>query len=682
MKKVKQIIFGSIFLVCCFLGIFVSANDYDFYETKSFSSEDDANKELELQLERAKEYSESLDDCTYLEYEGSVTSTTENLDEEIVETEQEKNEKVTKYESNGYTVSFDVTEDEAVSSNYSFSVLNGKVTSATIGGEVVDTYNGKTINSVLKSFNDEDNSEFRVKVSISSNVETVNDSDVFVTEEEAKAEVARLNELGYEASYVQNNSTSETVEIESEVELTEEEINSQLEDKNSNKEVKDVEVLEKAKPSTYTSEKTTDKSVRDAEMKEYEDDAKWDSVSGKEYSYDVINKEKTTQIANDVEYTGTDVVEYNKKIENADGTGYRVYTLVENGILVEGAKSIEKNFLTESECNSLKTQYAALGYKNLTCTPVTTTTLERNQNNKYIFNSDKGVEMSWVHLDISIEQEVVLYEEDGVTVKDRLTGTIVESPRAWLNKGTEEEVAITYKSGATADGDRYEYRSSTDSSFSYDDYVTLEFKIRYTTSDGVVHEPTITLEGYLKNIFNVCKDKNSTHNRGFDLEISITVDANGDEVVNFTTSTVYTFTADKDAVYKDKVTYDEYVYGNDTVTEYWFEAEDVHYAYEVSYVATDYTVSYEGSEGEYEVVVEEFDKNYVINGSKTTYTATTYGVIKEREMCEIGDQGGKEDDEEEEIVPPHTDSDAISNYVTFNAVAIFEDKKKIRFRYI
>lgn len=687
MKKIKKLLFIAIFSLCLVMGISAAANDYDFYEEKSFTGEDAeelATKELESMLEKAKAFEATLDDCSSLEIideQTGIFTEVEDLAEETVETSEEKEEIVSKHTENGYVVEVVSKDEDTEEVSYSFEVENGVIRNALVDDEEEESYVGMKLVSVLADFVDEDVEDYKIVYTTTTSVTPVEETETVRTYEELSSEISNLEDLGYDVKWVQNDKETYTETIRYQTEKTKEGIISELEEKYSNLEVKDVVVSDAKEITTnvYTPVMFSTKDLAEDEQKRLQTIYDYVSdVKTKETTYEEKVKVKTgeNKVASDVAVESVDfeVTTDGVRVENEDESGYKVYRLISNGTIISAADSIERNFLTKSECNSLKTQYEALGWRNLTCTAVTITTLEKNTSNKYIFNSEMGTSMSWVHLDISVEQEIVLYEENGTTVKEKVTGTIIEAPKAWLNKGTNDEVAITYNNKSSADGDRYEYRSKTNSSFSYDDYVTLQFKIRYKTSDGAVHEPTIVLEGYLKNIFNVCKDKNNSRERGFDLEISISVDADGNEVVNFTTSTVYTFTAEKDAKYADKIVYDEYeyVYTETTETkksyEYYVEAHDIDYSYVVNYVKTDYSYTYTGEISSVSVVRSFTDRYFLIKGSKTTYIARVAAMIVTDEMCNIGDEG-------EPILPPHTglNSELVINY---DNVAIIEDKKR------
>jgi len=679
MKRSRQILFTGVFSVCCFLGICVSANDYDFFEEKSYTGKDAeslARAELQLQIERARKLGQNLDDCSYLEIlqdESGIFTKVEELEEETVETVEEKNDKVLEHESNGYVVNFEPVEDSGATTTYAFVVENGIIRSAKVDEEDTSSYNDSTIESILEAFKDEDTDNYRIVYSVEEYEDVVDEEKIVSTKSKVESEMNRLSDLGYQVGWKQNNldeSSSKT--IVSEKEKTEAEIIAGLEEENTGKEVKDVSI-KTTKPSKYASEKNLDKAVIERKKAELEAKGIYDYIS--EIKEEVVidtDKRNAIKVNTDkIEYTG--IVDFENPYEDVldnDGkvVGYK-YFWEEKNVLISAADSFEKNFLDKDGCSALEKEYQTKGYKT-TCTKVTNTTLEESEEDIYYFNDNKqDTYRRWSHLDISVGQDIVIYNEDG-TKKATVEGTITSAPKGWINKGKNNSQTITYKNYPSSDSGRLEYRSKTDSDFTSNDLITLELHVRYTYNN-VVHNKKIVLEGYLRNIFNVCKEKNR-FGGGFDVEINISIDSTGEHVVNFVTEEVWTFNASKDAEYADKTYYDEYKYATNTF--YYVEAEDIHYTYNVTYLATDYTVFWNGNTSLVNVVKNEYDKDYVIDGSKTTYTAKTVAVIRKREMCEVGDEGEKK---EEVILPPHTDSNVIlSNGFTYNFVTTFEDKKK------
>lgn len=80
-----------------------------------------------------------------------------------------------------------------------------------------------------------------------------------------------------------------------------------------------------------------------------------------------------------------------------------------------------------------------------------------------------------------------------------------------------------------------------------------------------------------------------------------------------------------------------------------------------------YIVYYSYEVNEYTIFVEEYDKDYIVSASKTNYIIRTTGIIVYDELCDVVD--------EDRLIPPHTD-DATNFIVSYNNIAIIEDKKK------
>lgn len=672
MKKVKQLIWASFFAVCCFFGVTASANEYDFFETATVENKELIEEKQKEQKENAEKFKETLGECATLEYSSEVITNTYEKGPVTVETNEEKEKEINNLEEEGYTTSLKVTYDDSIKSNYEFKVLNNKIVEVTINSVKTDKYNGKDITDVLKSFVSEETDDYKIVVSeplIENNTE-INEEIIKTSEKEAKDLVLELQKQGYKATYEQNNTKVSNKTIVSRDKLTNEEIKEELEKNNSNKEIKDINITT-TEPSTYESEKYSNE--KDASLKKEE--LKNEGIYELVFKKVTVDESKKNVIKNEVKYTGSEIftlpyTEYITAIDeetNQEITiGYRNY--YEKSILKSEASSVSKKFLTEQECTDLKNKYNALGYT-ASCTKVTKTEIEESEDDKYYFNDTKQSTRTWSHLDISVEQNINIYNEDG-TIKDTVKGQITNL-KGYKNKGTQNEKTIIYNKSATSDNGRLEYRSKTDSSFKNTDLITLYATVTYTYNGKTITKD-IVLEGYLKNDFNVCRERNKIGG-GFDLELSISVDKDGNHIINFVTKEVWSFDAFKDAEYSIEVYYDEYEYE----TLYYVIAKDLDYTYNVSYVATDYTVSYNGTSKVYKLNTESYDKNFEIKGIKYTYTITTKGIITGDDTCGTGDIVIPE---EPEITPPKTSIDIDSATINFSnkLIVTIDDKKRKR----
>lgn len=703
MKRFKQVIFAAFLIVCSFAGCVVVANEYDFYETITVTDPDLASKKLEEQLANAEIFNSSLGECTYLEYSGEIIPHKEFLDTVTVETSKEKDDTVSKYQTAGYETSVVVTYDEASVKNYEFKVLNQKVTGATIDGVLNTDYNGRLITEVLSTITSIEESDYKVVVSTTSNKTSISEKEVVKRESAAKDLVNSLKLEGYEATYVQNNETTTNETIESTSRLTVEQIQENLQNKTSDKEIKDVVIDKTTEPGTYTSDDYEDITLADNEKTELENTGIYESVTREEKTN--TDKSKATAVTDKTGILSSDQTIKNGHIEevyeNDVLVGYKEYYTsdVKTSDAIDD-KVLENNFTSEALCEAAKANYS--GYTDLKCTKTSETTVESSANNTINFNNTQQSKRQWSHLDISVAQAITIVDKDGKPITT-VTGTL-SNVSGYINKGTSSEKTLKYPSNATYDGNRLEFKT-TDATIKHTDLVTITATVSYKYN-GVDYSRNITLVGYLNNAMNVCSQRGQ-YGGGFDLEFAVSFTEDGKPIVKIDTDEKWTLTGDMAAVYEPKVFHNEYEYGK----LYYVVANDTNYTYEVSYVATDYTVSYEGESAVYNVTEETSDKNFVIDGERTTYTITTIGVIKEKELCGTGDVGepgeGFEDeqptDKEEEtptdkdeensedletpeednteIIPPHTGVEATFEVpTTFSShfVTTLEDKKKYR----
>lgn len=695
MKKIKQVIFASIVFVISFTCVMVSASENGFYETVTVTTEEEAKQKLEEQLAKVEEFEATLGECNYLDYSGEIIPNKTLLDSVAFEEKKEAEEKIAEYEQEGgYTTSITVTLDEGVKTSYKFYTLNGKVTKVIIDGEISDQYNGKNVDSVLAEFVDKDEDDYKIVVTAKDPVNTQdNGPATTMTEREAQKLTSELIDKGYtNVKYTPNTTTEETKIITSRVELSQEQVKTSLESENTDKEVIIKNFATESTPNTKTYENLSD-SVATNKKQELESTNLYELVVKNEK----LNKNDTTKIKTGERYTGNDKQDmpYTEPVfENDVEIGYKYYYYGEREE-VRPADSIEREFLTAAQCQELKEQYSKLGYT-VSCEKVTTTSIEESEDDKFYFNEDEQSTRTWSHLDLSVSQTVNFYNEKMEVVGS--AKATLSDVSAYFYRGNEK-VSLVYSSNASSDAGRLEYcqTNSTDkhcgwhtggdgsiSSVTNNDKITILATITYKNLEGKTVVKNVVLEGYLDNIFNVCR-QNNTIGGGFDLKLAIAVDKDGNHIVNFTTEEVWTFNGSIEAEYNTPVLYDEYRYGK----LYDVIAQDLDYIYKVKYVATDYTVSYNGVSSIYELDVEKFDKNFIIDGNRTTYTVTTVGVIKENNMCGTGDVGepgeGFEEElpevtpeEEEVVLPPHTDVEVIvPSYMSIMSnLYILPDKKR------
>ncbi len=628
MKNYKKIIFSILFVLTLTISSIVFADTPDYsYEKEVFSYEE--AKEVQAEhLSKIEEITSTLDKCTSIDYNTDIKEIVNNLNETTKETSKEKDEFVKEKEEEGYTLTVEVKEHEKEVKTYQFTALNGVITSAKVNNETTTSYNGKKLSDVVSTFVDSDTTDARItydqNMSSSANV----GSETKKTESEAKTLVEELQAQGYTASYKQNSNDKLTITITSKDALTKEDITTKLQSENTDKEVKDVVINNTTKPSAYTSEEYENKADAEKEKAELSNKGIYESIKINE----VINEEKATKVSekNKFNWTNTNTTPYTEDIyTNNVKTGYKYYYAVSE--VLEEAKNVTKTGLTENACKELKKNYKESDGWTTSCTKVTTVTKSETVSNVIKFNETKQAERTWAHLDISVNQNIRVVDAYGNTVADNIKGTLSDISVV-LNEGTQNEKTISYKSPSYDNG-RLEVRQNTEGKFTKvtnEDKVKLSTTIKYTYN-GINVEKNIVLEGYLDNIFNVCREKNQIGG-GFDLEFDVIVDTEGNVSIVISTSETYTFTASKPEVTKLQGYYDEYQYQK----LYQVVAIDEDYTYDVSYVLTDYTVEYNGTSETATVTENIYDKYYVINGSKTTYKVTTLGYLTTEENCGTG----------------------------------------------
>ena len=94
---------------------------------------------------------------------------------------------------------------------------------------------------------------------------------------------------------------------------------------------------------------------------------------------------------------------------------------------------------------------------------------------------------------------------------------------------------------------------------------------------------------------------------------------------------LFTFTANKPAVTRTQGYYDEYQFDVKYIVRYSY------YSYTGSYIATDYTVSYNGTRSNINVVKEIYDKYYEIDGTRTRYDVETTGTKTNNGSCVVSE---------------------------------------------
>lgn len=630
MKKVKKLIFSILFILVITISNIVFAENADIFLEEEVSTIEEANEVKQNHLNIIeKEYSPSLEKCTYIDYQTNIKEIANNLNETTKESSREKDEYVKEKEEEGYTLNVEVKEHDKVSTSYKFSALNGVITSAKVNNKETTEYNGKKLLDVFDSFTDSDTADVRITYDKNMSSSTNAGSETKKTLEEVKTLVKELESKGYTVSYNQNSNEVLTTTITSKKALTKEDITNKLQGENTEKEVKDVVINNTTEPSTYTSPEYEKKSDAESKYDELNNKGIYESIVINEK----INEQKTTKISekNKFNWINNDITPYTEDVyTNKVKTGYKYYYAVEE--IIKEAQNITQTGLTEDACNALKRTYKESDGWTTSCTKVTTITKSETVNNVIKFNETKQESRTWRHLDISVNQNIRVVDAYGNTVADNIKGTL-SNISVVLNEGTTNQKTISYKSPSYDNG-RLEVRQDTGyngfTKVTNEDLVKLSTTIKYTYN-GINVEKNIVLEGYLDNIFNVCKEKNEIGG-GFDLEFDVIVDTEGNVSIVISTSETYTFTASKPAETKIQGYYDEYEYQK----LYQVVAIDEDYTYNVSYVLTDYTVEYNGSSETLNVTENIYDKYYVINGSKTTYKVTTLGYIKEDDECGIG----------------------------------------------
>jgi len=646
MKNLKKLILVFVFLFVFTISAIATTASPDFEETKIATSQNEV-EQIKLEQEaKAEEYEKTLEKCSYLTYTTSVTPITDKLNTITKETAKEKDAAVAEKEKEGYIVTVTEKEHNEEKNEYTFNVLNGVVTSSEVNKENNTSYNDKAITEVLNNFKNIDNDDIRIVITTTSSSQNINETETKITEKEAKALVEELKEQGYEASYVQNNEEITETTISSKTSLTEENIANNLQNENTDKEIKDVTVTEESAPSNI-SESYYDENDANNKYNELVNAGIYESVD----KTSSIDYTKETKISGPIKFDwDKDTLEpYTEDVyENNTKIGYKKFYTIEE--IVSEAQNKKEENLTQSECQRLLYAHSQNDGWTSNCKEITNTTITESSDNKVNFNNAPQSTRTWSHLDISINQYINIVDENGNVLATNVKGTL-SNISATINDTTKLE----YKA-PTYDGNRLEVRQKTDGNYTKvknTDKVTITATITYTYNNQIKSK-NIILEGYLYNKYNVCSQRNQIGG-GFDFAVDLTIDTNNNLIADIATSSTWTFTASKDEETKNQGYYEEYEYA----TKYEVTAVDEDYVYNVSYIATDYDVTYIGTSNVYNVTEQIYDKYYLIDGEKTTYEVKTVGVIKEDEQCKI--------EEEQKLL-----GNLVVNYITTNGKVLSE----------
>lgn len=654
MKKIKIISFTGLVLVLGLTYKLALAKEYDFMLTEKSYTKEDALHIKNEQEEKAKKFATNLDDCSFLEYSTKISTKDLFLDKLTLLTKKDLDKKIKELEDDNYKLNITTVYNDKDKSNYVFEVLNNKIISTVIADKETLEYNGMDINKVLETFENLEDSDKKIIIKkdkgndeVKTNIKIVNSLSL---SNELKS---KLEEDGYSNIKVNKITNKKEKNITSRNILTIEEVKIKLEEENT-KEIEISNFYNISKPNTKT---FSNLQLDDAneKIKELEKSNLYESIE----KIEKTDKTKENLISSKNKYSSNKEIEVPSKEavydDDNNEIGYRNYYYGEDEV-VSKKDEVERNFLTEEECKKLSDEYKKKGY-NTICNKTTNTYIKESTDNKFIFNTSKNVDRKWSHLDLSINQTVNFYNED-MDVVYSSTGTL-SNVSAYLLRN-DKKIDLVYSSNPSSDNGRLEYcqTNSTDghcNNYSHsgnsfyltnNDKIVISADITYKNKENKEIKKRITLEGYLNNIFNVCRQKNSVGG-GFDLKLAISVDKNGNYIVNFTTEEVWSFSAVKEAVYKKSILYDEYRYA----TIYDVTAQDLDYIYNVEYNVNEYEVKYDEVKTKYYLTEEVLDKDYIIEGSKQESTTTTYGIVKKDNVCMTDNLVNVELDE---IIPPHT----------------------------
>lgn len=628
MKKLNKLILVIVFLFVFTVNVYAEAKSSDFEVTQIATTLNEVEKFEKEQQAQAEVVDKNLKMCSYLDYTTSITPMKQTFDTITKETASEKDEVIEEKAKEGYFVTVEVKEHEEQRKDYAFNVLNGVVLSATVNNNEDNSYNNKSIDEVLDEFEDIDNEDVRVVNEINSIEESIDETEIKISEEAAKTLVESLIKQGYTASYNQNNNTINQIVISSKEQLTNDEIALRLKAANANKEIKDVSVTTVSTPGSYESEKYDDSTMAENKYNELLATGKYETIN----IVPSIDTTRTNKIQEKVafEWTKDSLEAYSEDVYTKEvKTGYKYFYNVEETI--QEAQNLNQTDLTYAQCQELYNSHSSSDGWTSDCSKVTNTTITESDNNKINFNDTPQSTRTWSHLDISVGQNINIVDTNGNVIASNIEGSL-SNIEVTLNGTTKIEYDDpTYDSG------RLEVRQSTKkgnyTKVTNEDKVSISATLTYKYN-GQTYTKNVILEGYLNNDFNVCRQKGQKGG-GFDLELNLNVTEDGKLVVSVTTEESWTFTATKPAQTKIQGYYDEYEY----IKQYQVVANDEDYVYNVSYVATDYNVSYKGTKANYNIIEKTYDKYYLINGEKTLYEVKTVGVIKEADDCEINGYG-------------------------------------------
>lgn len=634
MNKTKKVIFSILFVLSLAITGIAFAENPDIYMQDVVSTKEEAEEVKAKHFSLMEiEYVPNLKECTFIDYKTEIEELVDNLNEVTKETNEEMKSFVNEKEKEGYVVTVESKEHDGVTNVYELTALNGIVTNSTKNNKNYPSFVGKNLVDILTNTTNINNADVRIVYTTNSSSTSVKEEATVKSEKEAQDLVKKFVEKGYEASYTQNNNDVVNVTLTSRTSLTKEDIETKLQNENQEKEVKDVIITNITEPNTYTSEKYNNKS--DAENKYNELNATniYESLELKT----VINENSATKIANKVPFVWTknDITPYTEDIyTNGIKTGYKYYYAIDE--VIEKAESKKQTGLTKTECNTLLNSHTSQDGWTSECTKVTNITKSETVNNVIKFNDTKQRQRTWRHLDISVAQKISVIGTNGNIVASNISGTL-SNTHVVLNEGTSNEKTITYAK-PTYDNGRLEIRQDTKSNYTKvtnEDKVKIYTTLSYTYNNTAVSKQ-IVLEGYLDNIFNVCRERNKIGG-GFDLEFDILVDVEGNVYIVISTEETYTFTATKPAITQLQGYYDEYEFQK----QYQVIAKDEDYTYDVTYVVTDYDVVAIGTKNFTTITETIYDKYYVVNGTKTTYQVTTIGNIVRDNSCKTEEDYGK-----------------------------------------
>lgn len=331
----KKVLTVLVFILSLYFITNASADSYDFIKVSTTNKKEEVQNIINTQELLASTYSSSLNSNQTLKYTSEVTENTNTKEEEKYETSSSKDEVVSNWENQGYTVSIEELMHDAVVTEYTFDVENGNIITE-------GNYNGKSIDTVIEELEGlaKEDEDTKIVVTIDSTITNVNEEkDNISTKDEAEKLKEELESKGYTVTLVANNDKTATTQITSDVSLTNDVIKREIESENQGKEVT-INSISTTNPTgiqntaKYDTEEAAKNKKEELEQENryetidvnFEYTSNTTTVSTKNYVSSGTTKiEKSENVTGDTDATGNNISGYRKYesvLEDFDKSNY------------------------------------------------------------------------------------------------------------------------------------------------------------------------------------------------------------------------------------------------------------------------------------------------------------------------------------------------------------------------